>query len=185
MEDVFDLRVFIVNILRHWRVMIVLMLLSGILLGAFRAYQLRYMIRPYEIAQNVEISDDNIVILTHQRSLESLQDLLLYFEEITPEKSYALYFYLAIIAYNPEHTSQLLNIYLRFAQSVEFYEKISAAIDGVIPPEHMPEFVFVNSLPDVLRVSAIGGSPEFCISVANAAYEFLRNVYFQELNENK
>ena len=185
MEEVFDLRVFVISILRRWRVVLVSMAIFFLLAGAFRLIQLRHMIIPQDQNYSEDVNDGWFEQMIGEGELVMLElraqyvsDLLLHLENVTTENSYSAGLYIALSAYNWEQTSQLVAFFYRISISDDFREAVHVLSDRIIPAQLISEFFVVNSFPEegLIHIAAMGYTPEICYKMLSSALTFLSSV---------
>ena len=190
MEDVFDLREFLIKILRQWRLLVVIMILMGITGSFFRLFQLRDQLfgatTPPVIEEIHEDEHNEMQRLLNAtqvenvvRAINTIENLLLELDHITQEASYSLQYYMTVVAEDTTRTEQLMNLLTwRITLNDGFFQHVSSHISNVISAENLPEFIFIESLSahGLIRVTVRGGTPEFCIAVSSAVREYIENI---------
>jgi len=197
MEEVFDLREFVIKILRRWRLLICMMILLGVLGGSFRLFQLRELLfYTPEIVENDMVdemdelrNESQQMLITAQinaleRNISSTENILLYLDREVRDSSYSLQFHIIVATADAAQTEQLTNqLFWHVTLNDSMFQWVSQQIDGAIPTEILREFIRVELVSGLglIRVTVFGGNADFCTTVSMAVREYFESTNMSTL----
>lgn len=196
MDDIFDLREFIITILRKWRLIVVFVLLFGILGAGYKLVpallpsaespesQEKFIALQAQYEQDLEFITAGIT--SAQKELDNNQQyletsLLLKLDEYNSYQGTAGYYVVSnepVLPGTEDQTllkaEQMKEMYLHLLNNVELYQSLSAAYGFNADANLMRELVSVASLGgNLFQVTVFGETEEACVKMQEIVEQYL------------
>lgn len=196
MDDTFDLREFIITILRKWRLIVVFVLLFGILGAGYKLVpallpsaespesQEKFIALQAQYEQDLEFITAGIT--SAQKELDNNQQyletsLLLKLDEYNSYQGTAGYYVVSNEPVLPGAEDQTLlkavqmkEMYLHLLNNVELYQSLAAAYGFNADANLMRELVSVASLGgNLFQVTVFGETEETCVKMQSIVEQYL------------